>query len=94
MAGYVVRIKVLPQDVNTDPQKLLESISSALGPDRPVRASKNEPIAFGLYALVIDVVVEEGEGAIDRVEQTVAAAPMVGQSELQGVSRQSSTLRK
>ena len=90
----MVRLKVLPQDVGIDAQKLLESISSTLGPDRPIRGSRNEPIAFGLYALIIDVVVPEAEGAIDAVEQAVSTAPLVGQSELQGVSRQSSTLRK
>ena len=94
LASYVVRLKVLPQDVTVDAQKLLASISVALGPDRPVRSSKNEPIAFGLYALIIDVVVAEGEGVIDAVEQTVSTAPMVGQYELLGVSRQSSTLPK
>ena len=94
LPSYVVRMKVLPQDVSVDSQKLLASISSALGADRPIRSSRNEPIAFGLYALFIDVVVPEGEGLIDAVEQTVAGAPMVGQSELVGVSRQSSTLPK
>jgi elongation factor 1-beta len=94
MAAYVVRLRVLPQDVSIDAQKLLESITNALGPERPVRASRDEPIAFGLYALIIDVVVPEVEGAIDAVEQAVSTAPLVGQSELQGVSRQSSTLRK
>jgi elongation factor 1-beta len=94
MASYVVRLKVLPQDVNVDAEKLLASISTSLGPDRPIRSSKNEPIAFGLYALIIDVIVPEGEGVIDAVEQTVSTAPMVGQSELLGVSRLSSTLPK
>ncbi len=94
MASYVVRLKVLPQDVAVDAQKMLASISAALGPDRPIRSSKNEPIAFGLYALIIDVVVPEGEGVIDAVEKTVSTAPMVGQYELLGVSRQSTTLPK
>ena len=94
LASYVVRLKVLPQDVNIDAEKLLASISASLGPDRPIRSSKNEPIAFGLYALIIDVVVPEGEGVIDAVEQTVSTAPMAGQYELLGVSRLSSTLPK
>ncbi len=90
----MVRLKVLPNDVSVDDQKLLSSISTALGEERPIRGSKTDPIAFGLYALIIDVVVPEGEGAIDAVEQAVSTAPMVGQSELQGVSRQSTTLHK
>jgi translation elongation factor EF-1beta len=58
-----------------------------------VRSSKEEPIAFGLYSILVDVVVPEVEGAIDRVEQAVASAPLVAQSELMGASRLSSQLK-
>ena len=94
MGSYVIRLKVLPTDTDVDSQKLLGSISSSLGAERPIRSNRVEPIAYGLYALVIDVVVPEVEGAIDSVEQTVSEAPMVGQYELLGVSRLSSTLHK
>ena len=41
MAAYVVRLRVLPQDVSINAQKLLESITNALGQERPVRSSRN-----------------------------------------------------
>ncbi len=94
MGSYVIRLKVLPTDTDVDSQKLLGSISSSLGPERPIRRNNVEPIAYGLYALIIDVVVPEAEGVIDSVEQTVSGAPMVGQYELLGVSRLSSTLHQ
>ena len=55
--------------------------------------SKEDPIAFGLYSLTIDIVVPEVEGMIDKVEVAVASAPLVAQSELMGASRLSSQLK-
>ena len=93
MGSYLVRIKVLPTGPEVPSGNLLESVKGRLEKDMVLRSSKEEPIAFGLYSLMIDVVVPEVEGAIDRVEQAVAAAPLVAQSELVGASRLSSQLK-
>jgi translation elongation factor aEF-1 beta len=74
-------------------QQLLESVKEKLGKDMVLKASKEEPIAFGLYSLTIDVVVPEVEGEIDKVEAAVASASLVAQSELIGASRLSSQLK-
>ncbi len=58
-----------------------------------VKGSKVDPIAFGLYALVVDIVAPEEEGMVDKVEAAIAKAPLVTQSELMGVSRMSSRLK-
>ncbi len=92
MGSYVIRLKVLPQDTTTDHQKIAESISSSLPPEASVRSQKIEPIAFGLSALILDVVAPEEEGMVDKIEQAVTGAPLVGQCELVGVSRMSSRL--
>jgi len=93
MGSYLVRIKVLPTGPEVPSEQLLESVKGRLEKDMVLKNSKQEPIAFGLYSLTIDVVVPEVEGAIDRVEQAVAAAPMAAQSELIGASRLSSQLK-
>ena len=94
MAGsYLVRIKVLPSGPEVPSAKLLESIKGVLTKDMTVRGSKEEPIAFGLYALIVDVVAPEEEGMVDKVEEAVSKAPMVTQHDLLGVSRLSSRLK-
>lgn len=93
MGSYVVRLKVLPTGPEIPSQQLLDSVKGCLEKDMVLRNSKEEPIAFGLYSLTIDVVAPEVEGAIDRVEQVVAGAPLVAQSELLGASRLSSQLK-
>ena len=93
MGSYVIRMKVLPTGPEVPPQTLLESIRGSLKQDMALRSSKEEPIAFGLYALMVDVVTPDVEGNVDRVEEVIAKAPNVAQSELHGVSRLSSQLK-
>ncbi len=93
MGSYLVRVKVMPSGPEVPSEKLLESVRGVLGTEMTLKGSKVDPIAFGLYALIIDVVAPEEEGMVDKVEAAVAKAPLVTQSELMGVSRMSSRLK-
>ena len=93
MGSYLVRVKVMPSGPEVPADELLESVRRSLGTEMSLRGSKEDPIAFGLYALIIDVIAPEEEGMVDKVEQAVAKAPLVTQSDLMGVSRMSSRLR-
>lgn len=92
VGSYVIRLKVLPQETDTPYDKIVESVTRALPAGTQVRGERVEPIAFGLSAIILDVVAPEEEGIIDRVEHSVSTAPLVGQYELVGVSRMSSKL--
>jgi elongation factor 1-beta len=92
MGNYVIRVKILPQDTTTEHEKIIESVTSALPKNSQVRSKKIEPIAFGLSAIILDIVAPEDEGSIESVEKAVAGAPLVGQYEVMGVSRMSSRL--
>lgn len=92
MGSYVIRLKLLPNDVATQHQLIVDSVSKALPQEAKIRSHRIEPIAFGLSAVIVDIVAPEEEGVIDKVEQSVAGVPLVGQSELMGVSRMSSRL--
>jgi elongation factor 1-beta len=92
LGSYVIRIKILPQDTDADHQKIVDSVASLLPKPAQIRGQKIEPIAFGLSAIIVDVVAPEEEGIIDKIEEIVSKAPLVGQYELMGVSRMSSKL--
>lgn len=85
-------MRILPKDPNTQPDRIVESVKSSVGEGTTIRGKNVEPIAFGLYALILDIVTPEEEGKVDAVENAVSAAPLVGQAELLGVSRMSSQL--
>jgi elongation factor 1-beta len=93
MGSYLVRLKVMPSGPEVPSEKLLESVRGVLDKDMTLKGSKEDPIAFGLYALILDIMAPEEEGMVDKVEATVATAPLVTQSELVGVSRMSSRLK-
>jgi elongation factor 1-beta len=92
MGSYVIRLKVLPSDTTTEHEKIVKSVADSLPVGTHVRGQKIEPIAFGLSAVIIDIVAPEQEGIIDTIEEKVSSAPLVGQYELLGVSRMSSKL--
>ncbi len=93
MGSYVIRIKVLPTGPEVPVHTLVDSIKGSLKADMVLRSSREEPIAFGLYALFVDIATPEEEGMVDKVEDAVSHAPNVAQSDLQGVSRMSSQLK-
>lgn len=92
MGSYIIRIKVLPTDTTTEHQKIVDSVKAALPSDCQLRGHRIEPIAFGLSAIIVDILAPEEEGVIDKVEQAISSAPLVGQIEPMGVSRMSSRL--
>jgi len=85
-------LKVLPEDTTVDLDALARSVSSSLPTGAHVRNQRVEPIAFGLSAVMLDVIAPEEEGAIESVEKSVSATKLVGQCEVVGVSRMSSRL--
>jgi len=92
LGSYVIRLKLLPEDTTTDLQKMVETVAGLLPKPAQIRSHKIEPIAFGLSAIIVDVVAPEEEGVIDRIEDIVSKAPLVSQYELIAVSRMSSKL--
>jgi len=92
MGSYMIRMKVLPEDTSTDLENMVQTISGLLPKPAQIRSHRTEPIAFGLSAVVMDVVVPEEEGVVDRIEEIVSKAPQVSQYEVIAVSRMSAKL--
>ena len=92
MGSYVIRVKLLPEDTTTDHQKILDTVAGLLPPFAQIRGHKIEPIAFGLSAIIVDVVTPEEEGMVDKIEEIISKAPLVSQYEVLGVSKMSSRL--
>jgi len=69
MGNVAVELKVMPESIDTDMEKLKEEISKRM----KIQDSKIEPLAFGLKQLKILVVVPDGEtgdieGKIKKIE--------------------------
>jgi len=85
-------MKVLPEDPSTDLEGMAVGIGGLLPKPAVIRGHRIEPIAFGLSAIIMDVVAPEEEGMIDKIEEIVSKAPHVSQYEVIAVSRMSARL--
>ncbi|MCL2141872.1 MAG: elongation factor 1-beta [Methanimicrococcus sp.] len=76
MSGVAAEIKVMPADADTDLNVLKEKLKAAVPAGARINGEITEkPIAFGLKALMLTVVVEDGEGGIEPVEDAFNAVP-------------------
>ncbi|MDI9620117.1 MAG: elongation factor 1-beta [Candidatus Nezhaarchaeota archaeon] len=91
MAKVAAFLRVLPVDVDVDVEGLKEKIKeslTALGKEFNIHSYKVEPIAFGLKALKLTVVMpEETEGGTYIVEEAVKRVEGVGEVEVEFVTR-------
>jgi len=87
MARVVASIKIYPQDVIISVDEIKKGIMKALPRDVQVHQFVEEPIAYGLVALIVHLILPEEEGQIEKVENALQAVEGVGQIEVQMVRR-------
>ncbi len=83
MSQVIVTFKVMPTGVDVDLENLESKIKSSVNPERINR----EPIAFGLVALNVTVLVEDEGGQVDAVETKLRGIDEVGGVEVTEVTR-------
>lgn len=93
MPNLLVRVKIMPKEAEIKPDQIKHDILR-LNPKLQIRNSKEEPIAFGLVALIADFVTDDEAGAMDEIEKSIRASEMVGEFDVLGTSRISATVRK
>jgi len=87
LGKVLVRLKVLPIDAETKPNEVLESVQKSLPSNMEVKRVIEDPIAFGLTASIIDFLIEEKDGEMDRLEKALKLSDLVSQIEVIGISR-------
>ncbi len=88
MAKVLVIVKIYPSDIDVDLEKLTETIKSRLPEGYELAGSQTEPIAFGLKALRLQIVMpEETEGGTSRIEEILGGVEGVQEFEVEAVHR-------
>ena len=82
MGEVGLQYRVLPDGVEVDLDKLEEAIRSAMPEGAQVRASEKKPVAFGLNALHVLVVLDDKKGGSEQVEASIARVPGVQSVEI------------
>jgi elongation factor 1-beta len=84
MGKVVALVRIMPESADVDMKKLEAELRKKLPSIQDVGV---EPIAFGLKALKIAVIVEDSEGGTEAVETVLAGVPGVSQAETICVNR-------
>ena len=88
MAKVLASIKIFPSDANIDLDGLKAKIQASLPADSTVQRFEEEPIAFGLVALIAHVLLpEDVEGKMDEVEEAIRSVELVSEIQVQRVVR-------
>ena len=89
MSDLLVRVKVLPEDIETKPEKMIDDIKASTKGVATLVRYRVEPVAFGLNALIADFGIEDKEGGTDPLETALMSTKGISQVDVLGVSKSS-----
>jgi elongation factor 1-beta len=69
MGEVAAKIKVMPSGMDVDLHKLKEDLTKVVPAGARVHGFSEEPVAFGLKALIVVVKVGDIEGGTEKVEE-------------------------
>jgi len=88
MGKIVIAYKIFPSEAGIDLEVLKEKIKKQLSDIASIQRVDEEPIAFGISALVVNMVLsEDKEGILDETEKRLNRLEEISQIQTLGVNR-------
>jgi elongation factor 1-beta len=84
---------MLPSESDADIDSIPNILKETLPEGFKLLAHKKEPIAFGLYSLLADFTLDDSEGQMELLEESIRKVEAVGEIEVINVSRQSFSMK-
>ena len=88
MAQIIVTLKIMPESPDVNLESLIEPVTAVIVADGgTVSGTEEEPIGFGIKALLVTFSRDEGLGNLDGIEEKVNAITGVESAESVNVRR-------
>jgi elongation factor 1-beta len=85
MGEVAAKIRVMPESAEMDLEKLKADLKSAIPSVARLHAIVEQPIAFGLKALMVMVILDDKKGGMEETEAALAKVPGVESVEVEEV---------
>ena len=89
MARLLLRAKILPTGTETDLDAIAKKVTSTLKDGIQLIKYTKEPLAFGLYFINAEFSLDDRDGQMDSLENSIKTIEGVGEFEVLGTSRAS-----
>ena len=87
MGEVVATIKLMPESPEMDLAKVKSEIKSSIPENTELHSIEEEPIAFGLVAINLMVIVDDAEGGTEQIEENLSKINEIASVEVVDVRR-------
>ncbi|MDO5824217.1 elongation factor 1-beta [Methanobrevibacter sp.] len=87
MGEVLTTMKIMPESPDVDLEAIKSTIENSMPEGAKLHDIAEEPIAFGLVAIILNFITEDGEGGSEAVEEMVQDIEGVASIEITGVGR-------
>jgi len=86
MGDVYLKYKIMPESAEINPEEFIPKVEEIAKKYGKLHGTNVQPIAFGLKALIVEMIVPDTGGIVDKIEEELKSIEKVGQVECETVT--------